>query len=670
MEYNGAVGARKHVRGVFVTADAAESRRWAAAIAAEHSLDVRYAASLAEALAAIATQHPDVAIAAPALGDGSYRDLLRSLHAAGTELPVVLVGELDRDALRDAFALGAIDVVASGDLARIGAAVARALREGVVGALLRRTRAAATLLEETLRRTSGDLAVVALDERPATIVYATRSDLVGRPMIELPFVRDEDEAEELMHAVERRSSVRLAVAEGTLIVEPFSAPPGNRRYAAISCEREPHASESDRDPLTGLPGRTAFELRAARAMADAERDGNAVAVLFLDVDRFRIVNELGGHAAGDEVLRSIAQRLRFASPHAFASRFGGDEFVLLCAEDGPDAARATADAAVGAFREPFVVDGKPVYLTPSIGVASAPEDASDVGALIGTAEAAVFEAKRLGRNMVRWYAASGATSTFERVLTRRDLQGAIERGEFELYYQPMYDVATRAIEGLEALIRWRRPQHGLVLPDRFIPVAEECGLIEALGAWVLETAIAQVRTWTNAGIPAVRVSVNVSARQFESRALPGLVGELLERYGVAASSLEIEVTESAIMRDVGIAAALLGELRALGVRVSIDDFGTGYTSLGFLKRFPVDTLKIDRSFVADVAAGAFDGAVVRAVTTLARGLGVRTVAEGVEAEEQFERLRALDCDVVQGFLFSRPVPAAACTPLLRTKLSA
>jgi predicted signal transduction protein with EAL and GGDEF domain len=382
------------------------------------------------------------------------------------------------------------------------------------------------------------------------------------------------------------------------------------------------------------------------------------------------VNELGGHAAGDTVLRSIAQRLRSAAPHAYAARFGGDEFVLLCAGDAAETARATADTVRGAFHQPFAVDGKPVYLTVSIGMAAAPEDASDVGGLIGTAEAAVFEAKRLGRNTVRWYAASAPGSTFERVLTRRDLQGAIERGEFELYYQPMYDVATRAIEGLEVLIRWRRPDHGLVPPDRFIPVAEESGLIDALGTWVLETSIAQVRSWAGTGIPPVPVSVNVSPRQFESRALPRVVRDLLERYDVAASLLEIEVTESAIMRDVGIAAALLGELRELGVRVAIDDFGTGYTSLGHLKRFPVDTLKIDRSFVADVVSGAFDGAVVRAVTTLARGLGVRTVAEGVETEEQFERLRALDCDVVQGFLFSRPLPAAACTSLLLTKYSA
>ena len=283
---------------------------------------------------------------------------------------------------------------------------------------------------------------------------------------------------------------------------------------------------------------------------------------------------------------------------------------------------------------------------------------------LALAEAAVFEAKRMGRNTVCWYRSPGATSSLERVLTRRDLHGAIERSEFELYYQPMYDIETRAIAGVEALLRWRHPVHGLVLPDRFIPVAEEFGLIEEIGAWAMDRAIAQVREWADVGIPAIRVSVNVSARQLDGDALPALVARLLAKYEVAASCLEIEITESSIMRDMPAALRLLHALRALGVRVSIDDFGTGYTSLGFLKRFPVDVLKIDRSFVADIADGVFDGAVVRAVTTLARGLGVRTVAEGVEAQAQFDRLRALDCDVVQGFLLCHPLPVAACTPLL------
>ncbi|MDB5072358.1 MAG: domain S-box/diguanylate cyclase protein [Candidatus Eremiobacteraeota bacterium] len=419
-----------------------------------------------------------------------------------------------------------------------------------------------------------------------------------------------------------------------------------------------------RDPVTGLPQRSAFERHAESALAECERVGHSLAVLFLDVDRFRVVNELGDHGSGDTVLREVAARLRHALPDAYVARFGGDEFVLLRCEDVPGAAGATAEAAAAVFAHPFTVAGKPVYLTASIGVATAPDHASDVLALIGMAEAAVFEAKRSGRNTVRWYRSAGSTSSLERMLTRRDLNGAIERAEFELYYQPMYDIETRTIAGVEALLRWRHPVHGLMLPDRFIPVAEEFGLIGEIGAWAMDRAIAQVREWADAGIPAVRVSVNVSARQLDGDTLPTMVARLLAKHDVAASCLEIEITESSIMRDVPAAVRLLHALRALGVRVSIDDFGTGYTSLGFLKRFPVNVLKIDRTFIADLADGGFDGAVVRAVTTLARGLGVRTVAEGVELEEQFDRLRALDCDVVQGFLFSHPLPAAACTPLL------
>jgi diguanylate cyclase (GGDEF)-like protein len=422
----------------------------------------------------------------------------------------------------------------------------------------------------------------------------------------------------------------------------------------------------ERDPVTGLPQRSAFERHAESALAECERVGHSLAVMFLDVDRFRVVNELGDHGSGDVVLREVAARLRHALPDAYVARFGGDEFVLLRCEDVPGAARATAEAAAAVFAKPFTVGEKSVYLTASIGVSTAPEHSSDVLALIGMAEAAVFEAKRSGRNTVRWYrsAGSASTSSLERMLTRRDLNGAIEREELELYYQPMYGIDTRAIQGVEALLRWRHPVHGLLMPDRFIPVAEEFGLIGEIGAWALDCALAQVRAWADARIAPVRVSVNVSARQLDGDTLPALVRALLAKHGVAASSLEIEITESSIMRDVPAAVRLLRALRELGVRVSIDDFGTGYTSLGILKRFPVDVLKIDRTFTADVADGEFGGAVVRALTTLARGLGVRTVAEGVEQEAQLARLRTLDCDVVQGFLFSHPLPAAACTQLL------
>ena len=455
-------------------------------------------------------------------------------------------------------------------------------------------------------------------------------------------------------AVAAANPSHLTLAAGLVAIEPLASR-NSRRYVAVRFDPAPDFDGGERDPVTELPQRGAFERRAQVALAECARDGGSLAVLFLDVDRFRVVNELGDHSAGDSVLREIAARLRKALTKTYVARFGADEFVLLRCEDfaGRRARRPPAAAAV--FAQPFHVAGRWIYLTASIGVASGPDDASDVAGLIGCAEAAVFEAKRLGRNSVRWYRSSSASSSLERVLTRRDLHGAIERAELELFYQPMYSVRTREILGVEALLRWHHPEHGLVLPDKFVPVAEEFGLIEEIGAWVLDEALGQVREWSDAGIGPVRVSVNVSARQLDGHALPALVRTLLRKHGVDASALEIEVTESAIMRDVHASARVLHALRGLGVRVAIDDFGTGYTSLGFLKRFPVDALKIDRAFVADVALNGFDRAVVSAVTTLAHGLGVCTVAEGVETPEQLERLRALDCDVVQGFLLCRPL---------------
>jgi diguanylate cyclase (GGDEF)-like protein len=652
------------LRAVFVATAPEESARWSDAAREDVSLSAHHAVGLSDALRIVVDREVDVAIVGASVAEATYRDLLRELQLAREDLPVVIVGELDVDAVHDAFALGAADIVLPGDLVRLGQALVRGVRDGVLSSQLRRARSELALLDETLRRTREDVVVVGAADRNPVVVYATRRDLIGRPITELPFVRDGEEAEELAAAVAGLRSTRLTVASGAVSVEPLGAPPCDRHYVAITHERGGRVPLDERDPVTGLPQRSTFERFAQRALAEADREGASVAVLFLDVDRFHVVNELAGHSSGDRVLREIATRLREALPDAHVARFGGDEFVVLRVEDEPGVARAATQAAVAAFAAPFLVADKPVYLTASIGVALAPDDATDVPGLIGTAEAAVFEAKRLGRNTVRWYRARPGSASLERVVMRRDLDGAIERNEFDVYYQPIYDISTQAIQGVEALVRWRHPVHGLILPDRFIPVAEECGLIEEIGAWVLERAIGQVRTWADAGIPAIRVSVNVSARQLENSTLPALVRALLERYQVAASCLEIEITESSIMRDVAAAVRLLRRLRELGVRVSIDDFGTGYTSLAFLKRFPVDQLKIDRSFVVDVTDGAFDGAIIRAVTTLARALGVQTVAEGVELPEQMERLRALDCDLVQGYLFSKPVPAAACTTLL------
>ncbi|HEY4441909.1 MAG TPA: diguanylate cyclase, partial [Candidatus Elarobacter sp.] len=508
------------MRALLVTADAHDSSRWLDAACEDLSFEATVVDNLAGALHRVERHAIDVAIVGTNLADGSYRDLLRMLLVAREDLPVVVVGALDHDGVRDAIALGASDIIAPTDLVRLGPAISRALRDCVLVGQLRRTRAETMLLDEALRRTRDELAVVAIDDGRTAAVYATRPDLIGRHLAELPFVRDGDEAEELTAAVHALRPARLSFGSGTVTVEPLATPPFDRRYVAITLERGGSVALDERDPVTGLPQRSAFERIAQGALAEAERDGTSTVVLFLDVDRFHVVNELGDHTAGDSVLRDIANRLRAAMPDAYVARFGGDEFVVLRLEDTPRTAEGTVDAAVAAFIAPFTVADKPVFLTASIGVAHAPDDATDVAALIGTAEAAVFEAKRMGRNTVRWYRSPGLSSSLERVLTRRDLHGAIDRGEFELYYQPMYDIETRAIHGVEALLRWRHPVHGLVLPDRFIPVAEEFGLIEEIGTWVLDQAVKQVRAWADIGIPAIRVSVNVSARQFESDGLP------------------------------------------------------------------------------------------------------------------------------------------------------
>ena len=439
--------------------------------------------------------------------------------------------------------------------------------------------------------------------------------------------------------------------------------------SAVTGERETAgriAHLATHDVLTDLPHRPLFEQRVSAALTLAQKTGRHTGVVFLDIDRFKSVNELAGHDGGDEVIRSIAYRMRRAiGENDIVSRFGGDEFVVLLADaDSPEDVRVRAEEIVATARPPLHLNDREIYVTVSAGVSVSPGNADESATLIATAETAMYEAKRMGRNMLRPYTTSMVGSPTERQSLQRDLHHAIEREELELYYQPMYDIESRTITGVEALLRWRHPVHGIVLPDRFIPMAEESGAIEPIGDWVIGRACEQMRDWKDAGIASVRVSVNVSARQLESPDLLDRMYAHVQRCMIEPSSLEIELTETAIMRDVPAAIRLLCDLKEIGFRVSIDDFGTGYTSLRFLKRFPVDVLKIDRSFIRDVATGVFDGAVVRAVTTLARGLGVVTIAEGVEAQAQFDRLRDLECDEVQGFLFSRPLRVQDCTPLL------
>jgi diguanylate cyclase (GGDEF)-like protein len=428
---------------------------------------------------------------------------------------------------------------------------------------------------------------------------------------------------------------------------------------------------SDHDAVTDLPNRAIFEQRASTALRECETNDERAAVFFVDVDRFKTVNDQGGHAAGDAVLRAIAHRLRRTLGEQDAiARFSADEFVVLAVGlDDPQRAESLAGALLATFDSPFTYGAHEFHLTASIGVAVGPDDGDQAERLIAHAESASFDAKRMGRNVVRRYVPAMLATPSERHRLHRELLHAIERDQLELHYQPVYDVLSGRIASVEALVRWRHPTLGMIVPDRFIPLAEESGLIASIGEWVISRVCAQIRAWADAGLENVRVSLNVSARQLDRLALHRFIGDAIRENGIDPSMLEIEVTETSIMRDVYTATQLLRELRSMGLRVAIDDFGAGFTSLSFLRDFPVDNLKIDRSFVRDVATGKFDGAVVGAVVGLARTLGLKTTAEGVEDHAQMNALRELRCDAVQGYLFSMPLPPDECATLFGQKIA-
>lgn len=440
----------------------------------------------------------------------------------------------------------------------------------------------------------------------------------------------------------------------------------------IAIDRKEHetrlAHQAHHDALTGLPNRSLFTEVLGIACARAGRSGRANAVMFLDLDRFKHVNDSLGHEAGDELLRAIGARIRrVARAGDTVARFGGDEFTVLCEDIDPQHAReVVADVArriLDAIAEPVIVGGQPLHVSGSVGVAIGAADA-DPGALIRDADTAMYRAKEHGKARFEIFDDELRRATQHRLETEHALHQALERDEFTVEYQPIIDLTHGGIEGLEALVRWRHPERGIVPPAEFVELAEETGVIAGIGAFVLEESLHQVGAWMAAGTvgPEFSISVNLSARQFELQDILGTVRRALEASGVAPTQLCVEITEGTLMSSASVVA--LARLHDLGVRVAIDDFGTGYSSLYYLKRFPVDVVKIDRTFVDGLGTDADDDAIVGAVLGLGRALGLRVVAEGVETPAQLERLTALGCDAAQGFLVSRPVPADAVPALV------
>ncbi len=413
------------------------------------------------------------------------------------------------------------------------------------------------------------------------------------------------------------------------------------------------------DELTGLPNRALFSQLLEQALSESKYSGKQVAVLFIDLDRFKIINDTLSHESGDAVLQQVAKRLTEALPRRdTVARFGGDEFVLLMRDCRVPADTAdTAQKLLTAIAKPLMLEEQEYHLTASIGISAFPGDGANAQTILKNADIAMYRAKEHGKNNYQFYSSQMNLHSFERLMLERFLRRALEQDEFQLYYQPKINLVTGCVTGMEALLRWMHPGMGMISPTRFIPLAEETGLIVPIGAWVLHAACAQNQAWMRQGLPALRVAVNLSARQFAQDGLHATIVRVLAETGLPPGLLELEITESVTMENPEHAAALLRELKALGIILAIDDFGTGYSSLSYLKRFPIDNVKIDRSFVKDIPHDEDDVAITQAVIAMAHSLRLKVIAEGVETAEQLEFLRRHGCEEAQGYLFGAPLPA-------------
>jgi diguanylate cyclase (GGDEF)-like protein len=402
------------------------------------------------------------------------------------------------------------------------------------------------------------------------------------------------------------------------------------------------------------------------AVAQAKRACHEMAVMFLDLDRFKLVNDTLGHIYGDELLQQVSQRLQGCLREGDTlARFGGDEFTLLLPEiEGSYNATIIAEKIIKNMRKPFVIEGHEVYVTISVGISMYPRDGSSMDSLVKNADIAMYHIKGHGKNDYQFFSREMNEASMQRLSLERDMRKGLESDQFELYYQPQVDAITGRIVAVEALIRWQHPTLGLISPADFIAVAEETGLILPLGEWVIRQACSVLRSWRDRDIMDVRMAINLSSMQIEHKSFVGLVEDVMQQYGLAGHDLEMEITENLIMQDMENAIKKLIQLSELGIQIAIDDFGTGYSSLSYLQKLPIHTLKIDRSFVHEIQEGAEGACIVDAVIAMAKGLKLNLIAEGVETEYQVDYLREKGCGEIQGFYFGAPAPEEETVRLL------
>ena len=493
------------------------------------------------------------------------------------------------------------------------------------------------------------------------------SDEVGDLIASFNGMLDEIQARDMALA-RHRDSLEATVAQRTAEIEET-----NKRLELAKEKAEKAANslahQAFHDALTGLPNRTLLNDRLSVALAHAEREGEKLALLFLDLDDFKLINDTLGHEIGDELLCAVSNvLLSCIRAEDTVARLGGDEFMILLTgiEKNEDAGNV-AEKVIDSLRKPLVCSGHELHLAVSIGISIYPEDGTNGVDLMRASDASMYRAKATGRNLYKYYRTDIGVASCRRLALENHLRRAIERDELSLHYQPQVTPNEQRIVGVEALIRWQNPELGLVMPDQFIPLAEDIGLISEIGEWVIREACRHGKRWHEMGFTDLQVAVNLSPRQFRKHHVEDVVTRVLSETGFPAASLELEITENLSMQNVQTTIVTLQILQGMGVKLAIDDFGTGYSSLSYLTKFPIHTLKIDRSFVHDIPHNKEDAALAKAIIVMAQGLGLRVVAEGVETRQQLLFFRKNSCDILQGYLFGRPVPVAEIDKMLAGK---
>ncbi|MEC4687986.1 MAG: EAL domain-containing protein [Nitrospirota bacterium] len=618
--------------------------------------------------------------------DNHGLDALARIRAQAPHVPIIVLSSLDDEAVAvKAVREGAEDCLVKGQVDRN--LLVRAIRYAIARKRTDDALRAAKDYAENLIDSSLDM-IISVDvnrnivefNRAAEQVFGyTKAEVLGNP-IDLLYA-DTSEGRQLHKNTQdggftgevankkKNGEIFYSYVSASVMRDATGAPVGVMGISRDITERkraeEIIVRQAYHDALTNLANRRLFMDRLTQALTRVQWHKRLVSVLFLDLDHFKSINDALGHSVGDLLLQAVAERLTTCVRQGdTVARLGGDEFAIALADvartsDIPKVAQKIIDTLSG----PYVLEGRELFITTSIGICIYPDDAQDAETLVKNADVAMYRAKKHGRNNFQHYSPDMNAQAFERLAIETSLRHALEREEFFLEYQPQVDIETGRIIGYEALVRWRHPDLGVMPPGKFIPLAEESGLIVAIGEWVLRSACAQNRAWQTAGFPPIRVAVNVSPRQLRHESLLGAVGRALRETGLHPNWLELELTES-IMQDADEAIRLLSQLQAIGVQIAIDDFGTGYSSLNHLKRYPIHKLKIDQSFVRDVTHDPHDRAIVTAIIALAHSLNLKAIAEGVETEEQLAYLRSLKCDEAQGYFLGRPMPAQNATKLL------